>query len=237
MKKKYYAVSRGFKTGVFKIWGGSDGAQQQVRGFKDARYKGFSNLTEARNWLRQEKEQPSTHSENYKNAEITAGVDETLIFTDGGALNNPGPGGYGAVLIHKKKRKEISGGFRKTTNNRMELLACIKALQLLKGKQKVRLYTDSQYLVNGINKGWAKKWRSRDWKRNKLERAENSDLWAELLNLTAKHDISFIWVRGHSGVVENERCDSLVREQSAKPTLPPDVSYEDKSTQEPIFRF
>ena len=131
------------------------------------------------------------------------------IFTDGACSGNPGPGGYGAILRYGKHEKEISQGFAETTNNRMELTAAIEALKLLKEPCEVTLFTDSQYLVNGINKGWAKKWKTNGWMRNKQEKALNPELWDQLLTLCEQHKITFVWLKGHAGHPENERCDRL----------------------------
>ena len=148
------------------------------------------------------------------------------IFTDGACIGNPGPGGYGVVLIYGEKRREISGGFRRTTNNRMEIMAAIVGLRALRYRCAVTLYTDSQYLVNGIMKGWAKRWRANGWMRNQEERALNSDLWALLLDLCAQHEVRFEWVRGHSGHKENECCDRLSVRAAEGKGLPPDDGYE-----------
>ncbi|HNT25678.1 MAG TPA: ribonuclease HI [Anaerolineales bacterium] len=148
------------------------------------------------------------------------------LYTDGACTGNPGPGGYGIVLISGKHRKELSGGFRRTTNNRMELTACIEGLRALKMRCKVNLYSDSEYVVNGITKGWARRWRARGWMRNKKDRAENPDLWAQLLDICDQQDITFHWVRGHAGHAENERCDRLSVQAAAQPNLPPDPGYE-----------
>lgn len=131
------------------------------------------------------------------------------IFTDGACQGNPGPGGYGVILKYGNKEKELSEGFENTTNNRMELLAAITGLKSLKVKCSVLLYSDSQYLVNGIEKGWAKKWQAAGWMRNKKEPALNADLWQELLSLIEYHEVKIIWVKGHAGHPENERCDRL----------------------------
>ncbi len=131
------------------------------------------------------------------------------IFTDGACSGNPGPGGYGAILRYGGHEKEISEGFAETTNNRMELLAAIEALKLLKEPCEVTLFTDSQYLVNGITKGWAAKWKANGWMRNKKEKALNPELWDLLLSLCSQHQVSFIWLKGHAGHPENERCDRL----------------------------
>ena len=131
------------------------------------------------------------------------------MYTDGGCDPNPGPGGYGVVLLHPKKRAEASGGFRRTTNNRMEIYAAIKGLELLKKPCKVTLYSDSQYLVKAMMSGWAVAWKKRGWRRSNTERAANADLWHRLLELREKHRVTFVWVRGHAGRKENERCDQL----------------------------
>lgn len=150
------------------------------------------------------------------------------IYTDGGCDPNPGAGGYGAVLLHPKKRAETSGGFRLTTNNRMEILAAIKGLGLLKQACKVTLYSDSQYLVNALMDGWAVAWRKRDWWRTNKERALNADLWARLLALCETHQVEFRWVRGHAGNLENQRCDQLSMSALRQPDLPADDGYENR---------
>ena len=131
------------------------------------------------------------------------------IFTDGACKGNPGPGGYGAILRYNGHEKEISGGSKDTTNNRMEMLAVINALSMLKEKCEVTLYSDSQYVCSGLKLGWAKKWRANNWMRNKKEPALNADLWKELLDLYEKHNVTINWVKGHAGHPENERCDTL----------------------------
>ncbi len=133
------------------------------------------------------------------------------IYTDGGCIGNPGPGGYGTVLLFGKHRKELSDGFKETTNNRMELMACIKGLEALKERCRVELYSDSKYVVDGINKGWAQRWQKNNWIRNKKtgDRAVNPDLWQQLLDLVKQHDVTMNWVKGHAGNKENEVCDQL----------------------------
>ena len=148
-----------------------------------------------------------------------------IAYTDGSALGNPGPGGYGVILQHGDYERELSGGFRHTTNNRMEILAAIEALKALKEPCQVTLHTDSQYLVNAMTKGWAERWRANGWMRNKKEPALNPDLWEELLRLSKVHQVAFVWVRGHAGNHRNERCDVLAKEAAQLPDLPPDVGY------------
>ncbi len=149
-----------------------------------------------------------------------------IIYTDGACIGNPGPGGYGAVLLYNGNRKELSGGYRLTTNNRMEILAAIIALESLKDRCRVTLHTDSQYLVNAIEQGWAKKWRTNRWMRNKKDKAINPDLWARLLGLCDQHDVNFVWVKGHAGNRENERCDRLAWQAANQSGLPVDTGYE-----------
>ena len=150
---------------------------------------------------------------------------KVIIYTDGACLGNPGPGGYGAVLLYNGHRKELSGGFRLTTNNRMEIMAAIVALSALKRSCAATLYTDSQYLVNALTKGWVEKWRAKGWMRNNRERALNRDLWEQLLALCSRHKVEFLWVRGHAENRENERCDVLAREAASGQRLPPDSGY------------
>ena len=138
------------------------------------------------------------------------------VFTDGACSGNPGPGGWGAVLRYNGVEKELSGGERETTNNRMELCAVIFALEALKEPCEVELYSDSQYVCNALKLGWAKKWRSQGWMRNKKEKAQNPDLWERLLNLCDRHQLEINWVKGHAGHPENERCDRLAVAQAKK---------------------
>ncbi len=134
------------------------------------------------------------------------------IYTDGACSGNPGKGGFGAVLLYKDSRKELSGGYLLTTNNRMEIMGVIKALDALKEPCEAYIYSDSRYVVDAIEKGWVKKWKSNNWMRNRSDPAINVDLWEILLSQLEKHKIKFIWVRGHNDNVENERCDFLARE-------------------------
>ncbi len=151
---------------------------------------------------------------------------KVTIYTDGACLGNPGPGGYGVALLFGGHRKELSGGFRLTTNNRMELLAVIVGLRSLNERCSVTVYSDSQYVVNAIEKGWAARWRANGWKRNKKEKAINADLWQQLLDLCDAHEVKMVWVRGHSGVKENERCDVLSVAAAKQKNLPVDEGYE-----------
>lgn len=137
------------------------------------------------------------------------GLKQVEIFTDGACRGNPGPGGYGVILRYKGHEKELSEGFGKTTNNRMELLAAIVGLSKLTERCSVTLYSDSRYLVDGIEKGWAKKWRANNWIKSDKKPALNSDLWERLLQLIERHEVKIVWVKGHDGHPENERCDKL----------------------------
>ena len=148
------------------------------------------------------------------------------VYTDGSCLGNPGPGGYGVVLLYGSNKKEISGGYRLTTNNRMEIIAAIKGLQALKEPCEVTLYSDSQYLVNAITRHWVYKWRDNNWMRNKKEPALNVDLWKELLALMDIHDVTFIWVKGHADNQYNNRCDILARTASSGEHLQVDAFFE-----------
>jgi ribonuclease HI len=155
------------------------------------------------------------------------------IYTDGACDPNPGgPGGYGVVMVADGKKKELSGGFRATTNNRMELMAAIIGLEALKTPSQVRLYSDSSYLVRAMTKGWVKRWQANDWWRTKSERAVNVDLWERLLELCGLHEVKFIWVQGHAGNPNNERCDQLAVAALRGQNLPADQGYERRSEQE-----
>jgi ribonuclease HI len=147
------------------------------------------------------------------------------IYTDGSCEPNPGPGGYGIVLLRGSARKTLSGGFRQTTNNRMEMYAAIRALESLNEPCRVTLYSDSTYLVNTMTEGWAKRWQANNWMRTKSERAVNADLWERLLELCEIHQVEFVWVKGHAGNHENEVCDRLSYTAASKPGLPADKGY------------
>lgn len=137
-----------------------------------------------------------------------------IIYTDGACSGNPGPGGWGAVLKYGEHRRELCGGEKNTTNNRMELTAVIQSLSALKEPCIVELYSDSKYIIDAVTKGWAVRWRDNGWKRNKKEAALNPDLWQKLLELLELHQVNWHWVKGHAGEIENERCDFLAVEQS-----------------------
>ncbi len=150
-------------------------------------------------------------------------MEEISIYTDGSSLGNPGPGGYGVVLTYKHIRKTVSQGFQKTTNNRMELLAVIEALRLLNDfarDKEVHIYSDSKYVINSIEKGWVFNWVKKNFK----DKA-NEDLWRRYLNLHGKFNVKFHWVKGHSGVPENEVCDTLARTAAEGKDLEPDHGY------------
>ncbi len=139
---------------------------------------------------------------------------QVTIYTDGACSGNPGPGGWGAILEYNGIEKELSGGEENTTNNRMELSGVIAALSALREPCEVSLFTDSKYIVDGINQGWAKKWRAQGWMRNKKEKALNPDLWQKLLDLLEIHSVTFNWVKGHATNPKNNRCDELAVAQS-----------------------
>ena len=150
---------------------------------------------------------------------------QVTIYTDGACSGNPGAGGYGIVLLYGNARKELSEGYRLTTNNRMEVLAAIKALEALKEPCEVKLYSDSKYLVDAINRGWVKNWEKNNWYRNKKEKASNIDLWQRLLELIKIHHVTFLWVKGHAANPENERCDTLARQAIVSTDLKNDENY------------
>ena len=138
------------------------------------------------------------------------------LYTDGACSGNPGPGGWGAILIFKGIEKELSGGEKSTTNNRMELTAVIEGLSALKESCIVELYSDSKYVIDGLSKGWAVSWRKNGWKKADKKPALNPDLWEELLNLTEKHQMRYHWVKGHAENPYNNRCDELAVAESKK---------------------
>lgn len=150
---------------------------------------------------------------------------EVTIYTDGACRGNPGPGGYGAVLKYREFRKEISGGFAKTTNNRMEIYGAIAALQALKEPCEITLYSDSSYLVNAVSKGWLRRWQRTDWRKLDKKLVLNADLWKVLLELLEPHRSRFVWVRGHAENEENNRCDQLAVAAATSGKLPRDPGF------------
>lgn len=225
--KKVYAVAAGIKPGIYETWAE---AERQVKGFAGARFKGFTDRTEAEKWLRDPQYRQATARSIAKPvagaAEPPPRNGEINIYTDGGCSNNPGPGGYGAIVVIDGREQELSGGFRLTTNNRMELMACIVALRTVQTRKRpVTVYSDSSYVVNGISKGWAKGWRQRGWIKSDRQPAINPDLWGELLELVESMDVRFHWVKGHAGHPENERCDQLAVAALKGKNLPVDEGY------------
>lgn len=141
---------------------------------------------------------------------------EIEIYTDGACSGNPGPGGWGAILMYKGVEKELSGGERETTNNRMELTAVIEALKALKEPCCVQLYSDSKYVIDALSKGWARSWQKKNWIKSDKKRALNVDLWEELLGLCDVHEVTCHWVKGHADNKYNSRCDEMAVEESQK---------------------
>lgn len=160
---------------------------------------------------------------------MTKNIPKVTVYSDGGAEPNPGKGGFGVIMIYGEYRKEFSQGYRLTTNNRMELMGVIFALEQLKKPCIVDIYTDSQYVVNGITKGWAQRWRANNWYRTKKEKAINYELWEQLLNLiSANVQVKFHWIKGHAGYFENERCDTLATEALNGENLLEDLGYKNQ---------
>jgi ribonuclease HI len=156
---------------------------------------------------------------------------EITIYTDGAAIGNPGPGGYGVILISGNHRLEKSEGYKLTTNNRMELMAVISGLESLKiPRSRVVVYTDSKYVADAVEKGWLFQWESKAFKKKK-----NPDLWLRFLKAYRKHTVRFIWIKGHSSIPENEKCDQMAVEASKKPTLLEDTGYTAESISEKLF--
>ncbi len=226
-KKKFYAVAVGRECGIFTDWATTE---KQVKGFPAAKFKSFPSEIQAEEWLANPVYSTKKRSAGKKDKpedlyEPEPG--EIILFTDGGALNNPGPGGYGVVIIADGKVRELSGGFRLTTNNRMEMMAAIVALTEVQGCEKtIRLFSDSSYLVNGISKGWVNKWQNNGWKKSDGKAVSNIDLWKQLLELKKTLDVAFCWVKGHAGNEGNERCDRLAVAAAKQSPQVVDVGYE-----------
>lgn len=154
-------------------------------------------------------------------------IPEINLYSDGGADPNPGKGGFGVIMSYKGIKREFSQGYQLTTNNRMELMGVIYGLERLKTKSIVNVFTDSRYVIDGIEKGWAKKWKSKNWYRTNTEKAINYDLWERLLNLISEQQkVTFTWVKGHAGHLENERCDQLAMAALKSDNLLIDEGYQ-----------
>lgn len=141
---------------------------------------------------------------------------QVQMYTDGACSGNPGPGGWGTILRCNGRERELCGGAADTTNNRMELTAVIRGLQALKKPCRVEIYTDSKYVVDGIAKGWARSWQANGWRKKDKKPALNPELWGELLALLEVHEVRFVWIKGHAGHPENERCDAMAVRESQK---------------------
>ena len=216
MAKKFYAVKRGRKTGLYTVWAE---CAAQVKGFQGAVYKGFMTEEEARAWLGgadARTEQPHAAAEM---AEPSAPDADYIIHTDGSCLRNPGGAGGWAAVIETAATgavEEKSGGAPETTNNRMELTAALMALSAVPEGARVALYTDSQYLKNAFTKFWLPAWKKRGWKKADGEPVLNQDLWVQLDAAFAARQVQFHWVKGHAGNPRNERCDVLARAEAEK---------------------
>jgi ribonuclease HI len=242
-KKKYYAVVTGRKPGIYDEWFGANGAEAQVKGLNSAVYKSFASHTEAENWYKS-RSNTSTITNHLTRPIDNSGAEylqlhqealetgKVIIYTDGGCDGNPGKGSYGVVLLHKARRKELSGGYAHTTNNRMELMAAIAGLETLTKPAPIMLFSDSAYLIDAMQKGWVKRWKQNDWQRNEdgsMLPVKNADLWQRLFKLSEFHDVRFVKVRGHAGIAENERCHILASQAMQRADLPIDEGYTSES--------
>lgn len=229
---KYYAVATGRTTGIFTSW---PAAKSQVDGFPGAVYKSFKTREQAEAFLADPvlgtgRKKTASSSKFRDNGPEDADNDwpegTIVVYTDGSAIGNPGPGGYGVVIQEHPDcpAKELSGSYRHTTNNRMEMTAVIKALQALQGNESpVVVHSDSRYVVDALTKGWAAGWEKKGWKRSNGQPALNPDLWKQLLPLVRALNVRFVWVRGHSGNPLNERCDELANTAARQQNNPDDT--------------
>lgn len=160
---------------------------------------------------------------------------QITIYTDGSSLGNPGPGGYGTILRHNGTSRELSEGFACTTNNRMELMAAIAGLESLKAPSKVTLTSDSRYLIDAMTKGWIHGWRQKGWSRGPKKPLKNADLWQRLAKTVTGHEVTWKWIRGHTGHPENERCDELAVAAASRKNNPPDKGYRPDSFEGELF--
>ena len=228
MQKKIYAVRRGRTTGLFLSWAD---CKKQVDGFPGARFKSFTDATEAWKWLNGEETTAPKRTGAPKKSRQTAKTaapsqplrpdeeQDFVIYTDGSCLRNPdGPGGWAVVACNVATGEvtELCDGNPSTTNNRMELTAVIRALSLLKEPCIVELWSDSKYVIDGLSKGWAKGWKAKGWVKSDKKPALNPDLWDELLRLESIHTLRYHWVKGHAENEFNNRCDELAVAESRK---------------------
>ncbi|MBI5651055.1 MAG: ribonuclease HI [Chloroflexi bacterium] len=253
-------MKKGRVPGIYKTWAE---CEAQVKGFADAIFKGFRTRADAKKFLAQEiagRPHSATRAEqkklqvSHRDLELGKGFEErdaisrfarnddegrnddadrVIIYTDGSSVGNPGAGGYAAVMLYGGHRKEARGGFRLTTNNRMEMMAALVGLGLLKRHCAVTIYTDSKYLRDAMMNGWVKRWMKNGWRTRADTPVANMDLWLQLWDHAQKHNVKFEWVRGHAGNAENERCDQLATQMAARDDLPPDAGYENGLTGEP----
>lgn len=151
---------------------------------------------------------------------------QVTIYSDGACIGNPGPGGYGTVLLYGKSRRELSGGFRRTTNNRMELLGAIRGLQALTEACTVELHSDSIYVIKAMRERWVDRWRDKGWRTANKQPVANQDLWQQLVEAAGAHTVTWKWVKGHAGNPDNERCDELATTAARQRGLPVDDGYE-----------
>ncbi len=228
-KKKYYVVWRGRRPGVYAAW---SQCAAQVEGFSGASYKSFPTRDEAERAFEhgpgavaagESRKGTSAKPQASGVSALVVEVDphdaaphaallarkDVVIYTDGGCDPNPGRGGYGVVLLHGEHRRELSTGYRLSTNNRMELMGWIAGLEALTEESRVVILSDSRYVGDSYANGAARRWQQNQWMRTRNDRAANADLWQRLLKLCDRHDVRFGWVRGHVGVEENECCDQL----------------------------
>jgi ribonuclease HI len=225
-KKKFYAVAAGRETGVFTDWAT---AEAQVKGHPGAKYKSFPTREQAVAWVEdpvyEKKIKSSTKISNTTSGPLPPDG-SVVVYTDGGSINNPGPGGYGVVILDGDNRLELDGGMRLTTNNRMEMTAALVALQNIGPRtEQIHLYSDSSYLVDGFNKGWVTRWKKNGWKKSDGQQVLNIDLWTQLYELVAAN-VVLHWVKGHAGNELNERCDQLAVAAARRPPVAIDEEYE-----------
>ena len=225
MAKKYYAVKRGRKTGLFTVWAE---CAAQVQGFQGAVYKGFMTEAEARDWLDgassacpAKRSTARTETKSVVTDDAAPVDTDYIIHTDGSCLVNPGGAGGWAAVIETVATGEVvehSGGDPETTNNRMELTAALEAMNAVPEGARIALYTDSQYLKNAFTKFWLPAWKKRGWKKADGAPVLNQDLWMQLDAAFSARRVQFHWVKGHAGNPRNERCDELARSEAEKHT-------------------
>lgn len=240
-RKRFYVVIHGRQPGIYQEWSGEEGAAEQVEGVDEAIFKGFETIEEAVEWIRGFDRETllrlapdlldlvdrRSSGQQAKSPEDWLRAGSVVIYTHGAVIAHPDLGGYGVVLCFGNHRKELSGGLSRTSDRRMELIACIEGLRTLRFTCWVVLYSDSSYVVHGLTRGWAERWQAEGWKLGDNQEVMNADLWRRLVTLCHIHHVRFRSVGGLASHHDYSRCTELATAAAKHPNLPADLSRED----------